>query len=122
MTDKNELIVRQFLHKNKQTIPDNDFSEQVMRHLPEESSIDLARRWTWWCWAVMVIAVVVLALTGNLDITPKMPEQLTALFNNLQHPETVTHFLMTHLRYGMWTWFAMIAGAFTYAYQQFKSA
>lgn len=122
MTDKDDILIKQFIQENRQKIPDNGFTEQVIRLLPEDSSKALPRQWTMLCCSVTLIVVLALLLTGHLNISLKIPEIAISILKDIQSPETVGQFLIGHLRYGILTWMVILAGALKFTYDQYKSA
>lgn len=121
MTDKNDILIKQFMQTHKQDIPDDGFTERVMRNLPADSPIVMSNRWTILCCGLMAVVVLVLLWTGHLSVTLRMPDVIGSLLRDLQSPHNITQFLVGHLRNGLLLWLALLAAAFKFAYEQFKS-
>ena len=56
MNDDDQLLVS-FFTENPISVPEDDFTERVMQHLPERSN-RLARIWTWLCAIVGVVFLI----------------------------------------------------------------
>lgn len=69
MNDKDNLLIQSFFDSHRQpSIPDNGFSERVMRHIPRHRlsrTVILSRRWTVLCTCVAIVLFVAL---GGADI------------------------------------------------------
>lgn len=122
MTDKDTILVKQFLNRNQKEIPDNGFSERVMHNLPGESPLIISRRWTLLCWCICLLILLIFAATGQLHLKLHIPYQVVNLLHDLHSPELVERFVINNLRHAMISWIIVLAGAITFAYKQFKSA
>lgn len=122
MTDKNDILVKQFMAENRRDIPENGFSKTVLKHLPDDMPFVLSRRWTILCWCLCLLTVFVLFITGNLHFSIHVPEMWLNILRDLQSLEAVSRFLIGNLRYAMLSWFVLLAGALTFAYHQYRAA
>ena len=95
MNDKDNLLIQSFFESHRQApLPDNGFSERVMRCIPQHHiprTVILARRWTALC---CCLAIVTFVLLDGKDIVKDDLVRLLScvaayLFRLAAHPSAV---------------------------------
>lgn len=62
MTDKDDILIQQFMSEHAPIVEDRGFSRRVMRHLPRRSS----QRNLWWTVFCIVVGVLVVMATNSV--------------------------------------------------------
>lgn len=95
MNDKDNLLIQSFFESHRQTpLPDNGFSERVMRRIPQyhlPQTVVWSRRWTALC---CCLAIVTFVLLDGMDIVKGDIVRLFSciaayLFRLAAHPSAV---------------------------------
>ena len=64
MTDKDDILIRQFMNERMPVVEDMGFTHRVMRHLPRGAN----RRNRWWTIFCMAVGVLAIAATDSISI------------------------------------------------------
>ena len=95
MMETDDKLIREFMQKQKQEIPDDGFSRDVIRKLPSSGKeIRLSRLWTFFC---IVFTVILFFTLDGVEVLVSGLREIGELIRHSDIPEMDTSRLMLAL-------------------------
>ena len=86
MTENDEQLLMRFFDEHRRDIPDNGFTQRVMRQLPART-LRLSRIWTWLCWAVGIALFFFMDGVGQLrNVFASLSSDVVNIFSSMHYP------------------------------------